>query len=110
MALDKAAHLLHRQLPESGVKHLADISPSALWGMIKVGIVTALVAAVPTASSPAPTSHTTSSSGPPVAVRATPTPAASLTLAVTPWPSRPGHHPPRRPPSPRLLRAPQPVR
>ena len=87
MALDKAAHLLHRQLPESGVKHLADISPSALWGRIKVGIVTVLVAAVPTASSPAPTSHTTSSSGPPVAVRATPTPAASLTLAVTPWPS-----------------------
>ena len=64
------------------MKRLSDIFPPALWGIVAV-----VVAAVPTACSQALASHTTSSSGPPVAVRATPTPAASPTLAVTPSPS-----------------------
>ena len=66
------------------MKRLSDIFPPALWGRVKVGILAVVVAAVLTACSPALTPHTTSSSGPPVAVLATPTPSTSPTLAVTP--------------------------
>jgi hypothetical protein len=50
-----------------------------------VRFVAVVVGAALTACSQAPTSHTASSSRAPVAVRATP--AATPTLAVTPWPS-----------------------
>src|SRR2546427_1388677 len=69
------------------MKRLSDIFPPALWGRVKVGILGVVVAAVLTACSPALTPHTTSSSGPPVAALATPTPSTSPTLAVTPSPS-----------------------
>src|SRR5690348_8505719 len=61
--------------------------PPALCGKVKVGIVALVVAAVLTACSQTATSHTTSSSGPPVVVLTTPIPSASPTLAHAPSPS-----------------------
>jgi len=68
------------------MKRPSDIFAPAPGGRIKVQIVAVIVAAVLTACSQTLTSHMTSSSGPPVAVQATPTPSTSPTLAVTPSP------------------------